>query len=71
VAVIYNGTQHLYIARRSSEELTKEIPVYNRGKDAKVLVRYEGIDEIAFGMIVNAVVGLNLGKKIDLETLLK
>lgn len=71
IAILYNGTQHLYIARRSTEELTNQIPLYNKEKDAKVLARYEGVDEIAFGMIVNAVVGLNQGKKVDLEKLLE
>jgi hypothetical protein len=70
-AVICNGAEHILLARRNSEELTKIIPLYSREKDAKVLVRYEGVDEIAFGMIVNAVVGLNQGKKVDLETLLE
>lgn len=70
IAVIFNGKEHLYLARKSSEQLNREIPLYNREKDAKVLARYEGVDENAFGMIINAVVGLNQNKRIDLETLL-
>ena len=71
VVIIRDSPIYFFLSRKNSETLAKDVLLYTKEKDVKIIERYEGININAIVVIAKAIERMNEVKKVNLEMLLK